>query len=762
MKKNLRIYTSITLFCLLNSIQAQVRTSPSAIEPQSESPEIEIGTLILSDESALQVLDLLEQLTGKIILRRQDLSPAKINFNSRGSITKSEAVLALESLLTLNGIMLTEMGGRFMKAVPATEVNRHVPEMLIGSTLELAPSQQIYAKLFRFKYLNAEQTSASIITPLMSQSSSFVLFPKSNALLITDALVNLQRIENIVTQTDQPEELRETMEFIKLNYIQADEMQNQLEDLINGPLKNYLEGNTSVTADERTNQLIVVSHPENIEMIMNVVKKVDVDAAPLTGSEVFQLRQAKAEEVVPIIEDIISGQEEGREEDAKVARDKQNENAQLNVQNPQPLPSSPVANTRNLSNSSESNSALQFSNFVGLSADERTNSIVAYGTPSDLRTIKELIDKIDIPLPQVRIEAIITEVTLDEDQASGFNRFNLQYAGGLTQLTGSIGSIASTTAASLLDESGNLLDESGNLLPNISKWEGKYSLDAILDIAESDNMIKILSTPSIVVSHNEEGVINVSQSRPFQTGSTSFTSSVGNIQTQVEYRDVGIKLSATPLIGADGSVQLQIEQTIDTVQAVSKSSTADGSIDTQPIIGKREANSTITVNDGDVIILGGLQENKKDISNTYFPIIGRLPLLKKVFSGETVKYTRSELIIFIRPTILKNPVETNKMSLEAINRLKERDAVQEYLDTGTTGDIYMDGSAFEDKPIRKAKDASNRNRLPGRIRNQQDFNTKQKIPDVSTTDTIKINNDASDLNNLYLRDKISEMWKNNN
>ena len=102
------------------------------------------------------------------------------------------------------------------------------------------------------------------------------------------------------------------------------------------------------------------------------------------------------------------------------------------------------------------------------------------------------------------------------------------------------------------------------------------------------------------------------------------------------------------------------------------------------------------------------------------------------------------------------------MSLEAINRLKERDAVQEYLDTGTTGDIYMDGSAFEDKPIRKAKDASNRNRLPGRIRNQQDFNTKQKIPDVSTADTIKINNDASDLNNLYLRDKISEMWKNNN
>ena len=753
MKKNLPKYITILLLSLVTVIHAQVLTSQPVVEPKSESPEIEIGTLILSDESALQVLDLLEQLTGKIILRRQDLSPAKINFNSRGSITQGEAVLALESLLTLNGIMLTEMGGRFMKAVPATEVNRHVPEMLIGTTLELAPSQQIYAKLFRFKYLNAEQTSASIITPLMSQSSSFILFPKSNALLITDALINLQRIENIVTEADQPQELRETMQFVKLNYIQADEMQKQLEDLINGPLKSYLEGNTSVTADERTNQLIIVSHPVNLEMIMDVVEKVDVDAAPLTSSEVFQLRQAKAEEVVPIIEDIISGQEEGREEDAKVAREKQSENA--NNQAPQPQAPNTV-NARSSSGGSESNSALQFSNFVGLSADERTNSIVAYGTPSDLRTIKELIDKIDIPLPQVRIEAIITEVTLDEDQASGFSRFNLQYADGLTQLTGSLGKIVSTTAP-LLDANNDPIS-----ISNISRWEGKYSLDAIFDIAESDNMIKILSTPSIVVSHNEEGVINVSQSRPFQTGSTSFTSSVGNVQTQVEYRDVGIKLSATPLIGADGSVQLQIEQTIDTVQAVSKSSTADGSIDTQPIIGKREANSTITVSDGDVIILGGLQENKKDISNTYFPIIGRLPVLKKVFSGETVKYTRSELIIFIRPTILKNPVETNKISQEAIDRLKERDAVLEYLDTGTTGDIYMDGSAFEDEPIRKDKETNNRFRHFGLMREQHDLKIKQNMPKISTEAILEIDDATSDLKKPYLKDKISELWKTSN
>ncbi|MGC6424112.1 MAG: secretin N-terminal domain-containing protein, partial [Lentimonas sp.] len=270
-------------------------------EPKSEVPEKMINTLLLRDDSALQVLDLLEAMTGKIILRRQDISPAKINFNSNGPISQKEAVLALESLLTLNGIMLTDMGGRFMKAVPATNVNSHVPEMLIDSTLDLDPSQQIYAKLFKFDYLNAEQISGTLIQPLLSQNSSMIIFAKSNALLITDALVNLQRIEEIIGEADQAQNVREEIEFIKLDYIQAPEMQERLEALIEGPLKSYLEGNTSVTADERTNQLILITHPGNIDTIMKVIKSVDVDAAPLTGSEVFQLRQAKAEEVVPII-----------------------------------------------------------------------------------------------------------------------------------------------------------------------------------------------------------------------------------------------------------------------------------------------------------------------------------------------------------------------------------------------------------------------------------------------------------------------------
>lgn len=686
MKKRLHFLILSTL--LIGVIPA------SHAQTDAFDPNAEIATLIFSDDSALQVIELYEQLTGKIVLRRQDIPTAKINFNSRGPISNAEAIIAIESLLSLNGIMLTDVGGRFIKAVPASNVNQSTPIMLTGSTLDLPSSQQIYSKFFRLEYLDAEESRDSIVAPLISNQSHLVAFSKANALLVSDALLNLQRVETILKNLDQPQEIREEIEFIKLDFIQAQDMQQQLEGLIEGPLNQYLEGNTSITADERSNQLILITHPGNSETIKEVIASIDVDAAPLTRSEVFQLRQAKAEEVVPIIENIISGQEEGREEDAKVARN-QNQNKNNNANNNKgnnAKPNPVKAAVKAVAN--EANSALQFSNFVGLSADTRTNAIVAYGTDSDLRSIKELIDKIDIPLPQVRIEAIITEVSLDENQGSGLENFNLSFSDGGAVLAGSLSGIASKATQAATPDAG----EATTLLSAF----GNFQLDAVLDLSESDNKIKILSTPSIVVSHNEEGVINVSQSRPFETGSTSFNNSNNNTQTQIEYRDVGIKLTATPLIGADGSVQLQIEQTVDTVQSSDTSST--GSVDKSPIIGKREANSTVTVNDGEVIILGGLQENKKDVSNTYFPLIGRLPLLKKVLSHESVDYTRTELIIFIRPTILKNPSEASAMSKKAIDLLEEDKAVKDYLKTGTTGDTYMDGSAFEDKKSKSKED----------------------------------------------------------
>jgi general secretion pathway protein D len=674
------------LICLLLTLastgHAQQAATPPIVpivplEPRVENPDEIIGLIVLSDETALQVLDMLEKMTGKIILRRQDIAAVKINFNSRGELTKGEAVLALESLLSLNSIMLTDMGGRFMKAVPATSVNSHVPEMIVGSTLGLPASQQIYAKLFKFDYLQAEATSGTTVTPLLSQNSSVIVFPKSNAMLITDALINLQRIERIIDEMDKPQEIREEIQFIKLNYVQATEMQQRIENLITGPLKNYLEGTTSVTADERTNQLILITHPGNLDVIMNVIESVDVDAAPLTSSEVFPLRQAQAVDVVSIIDEIISGQKEGREEDAKVAKDNKKTEKKADTPNlPNAKPN--AAASANTTPGNASNSSLQFSNFVGLSADERTNAIVAYGTHSDLKTLGELINLIDRPLPQVRIEAIITQVQLEDNESRGIDSFNLDY--NLTSLGD-----AGAPGGNEVNVSGTT--EAGSIAAMSLK---DFSLDLVLKTAESQSNVRVLSTPIIVVSHNQEATINVSQSRPIVTSSTSsLNNSSNNTRSSVEYRDIGIQLTVKPLIGSDGTVQMEVEQLIEDVLGEVE---IDGN--EQPIIGKREATSYLSVRDRDVIVLGGLQENRQKIGNGSLEGLGDLPLIGGLFSSKRREYTRTELIIFIQPTILTNPSDAAQDTTEQINAAMETYAVRKYLETSDMESIYVEESAI--------------------------------------------------------------------
>ena len=666
-----KLLTVLLLLGLAPLAHAQNNSVP--LEPTIEDPDAIIDLIVLTDETAIQVLELLEQLTGKIILRRQDIPATKINFNSRGPLKKSEAILALESLLSLNGVMLTDMGGRFLKAVPASNPSSQVPNMIMGSTLDKESSQQIYAKLFKLNYLVADQTTTGILSPFLSPNNNLTIFPKSNAYLITDALINLQRIESLLAEMDKPEKVREEIEFIKLEYIQASDMQSQLSTLIEGSLKSYLQGNTKVTADERTNQLIIVTHPANLTIIQSVIDNIDIDAAPLTASEVYQLKQAKAEEVVKIIDEIITGQRKSREEDAKTS------STEIRIE------TTPTAETTTATLNNANNASLQFSDFVGLSADERTNAIVAYGTQQDLKTIEALIQKIDIPLPQVRIEAIITQVALSEDQNSGLKKFTVLFDGD--------GSFTSNNGTNLSLTNDNVLSQIATTDPYIT---GNFSIDGILELAEQDSDIKILSTPSIVVSHNEEGVINVSESRPIITGSSSnltTSSTTTNVRSSIEYRDIGIQLEVTPLIGADGSVQMEIQQSADQL-SLEKSEIDNNEL---PIIGKREANSTITVQDGQIAVLAGLQQNELNDTATYFPLIGRLPILNQLLSSKSKKFNRTELIIFIRPTIVRNPQQSKQLSKDILDNYEEGETIENYLETGTIRDIYMKGSRLSPK-----------------------------------------------------------------
>ena len=191
-------------------------------------------------------------------------------------------------------------------------------------------------------------------------------------------------------------------------------------------------------------------------------------------------------------------------------------------------------------------------------------------------------------------------------------------------------------------------------------------------------------------------MINVSESRPIITGSSSnltTSSTTTNVRSSIEYRDIGIQLEVTPLIGADGSVQMEIQQSADQL-SLEKSEIDNNEL---PIIGKREANSTITVQDGQIAVLAGLQQNELNDTATYFPLIGRLPILNQLLSSKSKKFNRTELIIFIRPTIVRNPQQSKQLSEDILDNYEEGETIENYLETGTIRDIYMKGSRLSPK-----------------------------------------------------------------
>jgi general secretion pathway protein D len=636
--------------------------------------EEEVGLIRIPEMGTNEVLEMLENFTGKPILRQQTLPTVKITFFSQEALTRGEAITAIESLLALNGIGITTMGEKFLKAVPSAVINSQVPRPWEGSTLDAEPSQMIYEKIFELDFLTTEE-AASLLQPLMS-SGTPIAFSKSNLILITDALINLQRIERLLPILDKPGKLRTEMLFFELQNLKSTEVVRRLQQLTTGVLKNRLDSNTSFEADERTNQLLVFTHPANVELVTELVERLDIDVAPATSTNVYSIRYADATEVVAIIDQVVSGQRQVRNETggdnspaAQAARARTAAQVRQNNQ--------AAASAR----SDASN--LQFSDFLTIVPDERANTIVASGTHNDLRYLEELIGQIDTLLAQVRIEVVITEVRLSENDSKGIDNFGFSVSGtGFfdfdldgtdTSWTASPGKLYGITFPEKTIGSGTSATTSGPIT-----WDGtNSSIDFVLGAAQTNSDISVLSAPTIVTTHNKEASVSVGEERPVVTGTTGSLAS-DLVQQQVQYRDIKLELKVTPLIGSDGVVQLEIDQQVQNVIGL-----IDVNDNPQPIVGTRSATSYVSVKDRELIVLGGLQSLDSSATRGRMAVLGKIPLLGKLFSSKDTEETRNELLIFIRPTIIRTTDDAHKDAEDLINILEGTEEIRGYLDEGT-------------------------------------------------------------------------------
>ncbi len=650
------------------SVAAQPQPSEEPV-PVNQPDEL-VGPIKLPDADIDTVLGLLEIYTGRSILRPQQLPTATYRLVIDRKIPKSEAILYLETILSLNQVGVAPLGKNALKVVALSQIKTEAPEMIVGSTLDLPPSGRIATKLFQLEFLRVNEFVPQI-TPMMSPgvANGVVPLDKANAALITDTVSNLQRVEQLLQQLDKPSLAGLTPKFYPLvNGAKASEVVAKIRAMFQGPLQGQLGSSVSYSADDRSNQVILLADPRQYPLFDELIAKLDVKADPNTRNEVIYLKHASAKDVAPLLSAVVSGQTSAAQKAAGPG------GALLRPVNPVPQPGqAPAAAAVQGALAGMGELTNEFSSLITIQPDERSNSVVVSGTVDDIRLIRELVDKIDILLAQVRIEVIIAEVTLNDTDQSGINALNLT-VGTDTPATGDGHRGTHITNFSSEASAGGIAGwdiTSGIVNP--------LSFVAAMKSVGNRSNVKILSAPTIVTTHAKEAEILVGESRPIITGSTTYpqaaTGSTNSIPTtsQVTYKDIAIDLKVTPLIGDDGIIQLKIDQKVDDVLGTT---VIDGN--EQPTIGRRQATSFINVTDGQMVVLGGLQRTKLTRGRSKIGFLYEIPILSQLLGGRSNETVRTELLLFIRPHVIPPDAGTADTT-SIINSLSNKEQINQYL-----------------------------------------------------------------------------------
>ena len=616
----------------------------------------QVGPVILRDETIAQVLDLMQRWTGKSILRPQALPASVYTLSLPASITRDEALLAIETLLNLNGIAVIQQGDKFLKVVPNLVAKAESPTLLTGSTLELPPSGRIATKIYTLKHANAQEFITQIISSLNTTlASPPVYFGRNNAFLITDSITNLQKIENLVVQLDRPQLDLVVTKSYTLKNAMATDLVNKLTAMLrtqavaSGGAPFRLSTGTTFLADERTNRVLLMGSADQHDFFDKLIETLDQKSNPNTKTDVIFLRHADAQQVATLVTSLVTGQTTAAARAGNTVR-----SATLN-RAPTPV-AAPVAGAAGATTSQMG--ADEFSSNLTVLPDVRSNSVVVSGTNDDLRLLHDLIDKVDIVLPQVRIEVVIAEVKLSDNESNGFSTLGLTVLNG--KLVGIGGSGAGFGVTGIPVTPANPVLNTGQTIVNPAQGAlgANNSLSATIGLVTTPRKgdLKILSVPAITTTHNKEATLFVGESRPVITGS-SVAATTGQVTSTVSQRDIGITLKVLPLIGKDGAVQLQISQSVEDILG---STILDGN--DQPIIGRRTTDSYVSAMSGEIVVLGGLQRTVTTKSTSR---LGPIPIIGDIFGSSTNLEEKQELIIFLRPYVLNGSAVDN---LDALSR----------------------------------------------------------------------------------------------
>ncbi|MDR3228313.1 MAG: hypothetical protein LBT53_02710 [Puniceicoccales bacterium] len=449
-------------------------------------------------------------------------------------------------------------------------------------------------------------------------------------------------------------------------------------------VRNLLGGDITIEADDFANQLIVVAQPQIREKVRALIGQLDQDNAPQTTSEIIGLKHSEVENTVRALSVIVTGKSGGLVQVEGGARSFARQEAvgglanvstgvnayrTFSFTNRTDVPGASVQQASRTTTSS-AGSPRSFSEYVTVSGEERTNRLMIFGTADDLRQLKEIVSKLDVPLPQVRIEAVVVEVSLTTGEASGLDTLGLGYKS--VGNVGTIGAPEYNFGASSPNVPGS------NSAPfSVTGSLKDFSLSVLFGLAERNSRVRILSAPLINTSHNQPATVFVGEEHPVITSSMTDLSNTTSTRSSITAKPIGLSLSVTPRVGSNGSVEMKVDQSN---QSVTRTVLVDNN--EQPIISMRSASAYLIANDNETVVLAGLQSYRETETTGVMWLLGSIPLLGRLFRPETSETTRTEIVIFLKPHIF-TPGSTKSDSLPGLapGSLTRPDA-KGYIDNG--------------------------------------------------------------------------------
>ena len=585
------------------------------------------------------------QITGKNFILDPRVK-GTVNVVSSRPVPQSLAYHFLLSALRMQGFAAIESRGQ-VRIVPEADAKTHA-----GPTQKGPSGDQLITRVFQLRHESAN-VMVPILRPLVAPNNPVTANPSNNTIVISDYADNLARLDKIIAALDTS--FGEEPQIIPIQHASAIDLANTITKLYGSDGAADPLQRVSIMADTRTNALIVrTDHPGRLSHIRALIASLDQPSATAGNIHVVYLKNAEAVKVAQTLRAIVSGDNSALNSSSLTPLSQTSTSSTGSTTTPSANPASNTASTGNTASG-------QGSGFI--QADATNNALIITAPEAIYNNLRRVIDMLDKRRAQVLVEALIVELTSDRASELGVQWLaggntaskntsviaNTNFGTGGKSITGIIEGMAKAKQTGTLGLAPGL---------NLGIFSNPAGMGMLVRALENDANANILSTPNLMTLDNEEAKIVIGSNVPFISGQYAAT---GNSVTATPFqtydrKDVGLTLKIKPQISEGGLVRLQIYQEASSVQDNTLSNAAG------PSTNKRSIETAVAVDDGATIVIGGLIQDNFGMGEDKIPLLGDLPLIGNLFRYETRKRAKTNLMVFLRPQIIRDAAGYRKLT----------------------------------------------------------------------------------------------------